>query len=141
MSFVELIKQDCSDSQVWGRPVYDGESSSEIPVLNIETSVNKINSVLGVNLSNERVDGILKRLDFSVDINSNGDMSVKVPSYRSTKDIEVEADIIEEIGRIIGYDNINPVAPHCLVRPSKLSNAKSFHRKIRNFLVSFSSLS
>ena len=57
--------------------MYDGESSSEIPVLNIETSVNKINSVLGVNLSNERVDGILKRLDFSVDINSNGDMSVK----------------------------------------------------------------
>ena len=32
---------------------------------------------------------------------------IEVPSYRATKDVECDADIIEEIGRIIGYDNID----------------------------------
>ena len=132
---VELIKEDCPEAQVWGSPVYDGEKGSDIPVLKIHTSVSKINSVLGVTLESDRVFNIFKSLGFLITESNDNDFVVEVPSYRATKDIEVEADLIEEVGRIIGYDNIEPVAPNCLVKPVKLSQAKSLHRKIREFLV------
>lgn len=61
-------------------------------------------------------------------------MSVIVPSYRGTKDIECEADLIEEIGRIIGYDNIDPLSPTLNVKPVKLDFTRSLHRKLRNLL-------
>ena len=132
---VELIKQECPQSQIWGVPVYDGEMSSDIPVVEITTSAEKINSVLGVQLSLDKIKSIFARLDFKTTDLDNNKFNVLVPSYRATKDIEVEADLIEEIGRIIGYDNITPKAPLSLVAPVKLSPAKSLHRKLRDFLV------
>ena len=131
---VELIKQECPEAQVWGEPVYDGEKAQDIPVVTIITSAEKINSVLGVTLSADRIVNILTSLDFKVTANKSN-LEVVVPSYRSTKDVEFEADLIEEIGRIIGYDNIEPVSPMSLVKPVKLSNAKKLHRKIREFMV------
>jgi phenylalanyl-tRNA synthetase beta chain len=131
---VELIKQECPNSQVWGSPVYDGEKVEDIPQISITTSVKKINDVLGVNMDGEKIKSILSRLDF--ELTEKGEsLIVAVPSYRATKDVEVESDLIEEVGRIIGYDNIDPVAPVGLVRPVKLSRAKALHRKIRDFLV------
>ena len=60
---------------------------------------------------------------------------VEVPSYRATKDIECEADIVEEIGRVIGYDNIQPSAPELGIRPVRLSSMQTVHRKIRDYLI------
>ena len=131
---VELIKEACPSAQVWGAPVYDGEMANDIPVVTISTSAYKINSVLGVSLATDKITRILTSLDFKVKLDKEK-LEVVVPSYRSTKDIEVEADLIEEIGRIIGYDNIKPEAPFALVRPVKLSNTKSLHRRIREFMV------
>ena len=43
--------------------------------------------------------------------NINGDSAViSVPSYRATKDISIKEDIVEEIARMYGYDNIVPVS-------------------------------
>ncbi len=131
---VELIKHECPEAKVWGEPVYDGEKADDIKTLTISTSAQKINSVLGVDLSEEKIISIFTSLDFNVS-KKDSTLDVVVPSYRATKDVEVEADLIEEIGRIIGYDNITPTAPNCLVRPVKISAAKSLHRKVRKFLV------
>jgi len=38
-------------------------------------------------------------------------LSVSVPSWRSTKDISIKDDLVEEVGRMIGYDSIKPVSP------------------------------
>ena len=59
---------------------------------------------------------------------------VNVPTYRATKDIENESDIVEEVGRIVGYDNIIPESPKVSVTPVRLSEAQKLHRKIREFL-------
>ncbi len=60
---------------------------------------------------------------------------VEVPTFRTTKDISCKADLIEEVGRLIGYDNISSRSPLLPVRPVRMSATKQFHRKIQDFLV------
>ncbi|HLJ47723.1 MAG TPA: phenylalanine--tRNA ligase subunit beta [Bryobacteraceae bacterium] len=61
---------------------------------------------LGRPIEERQVRGILESLGFKV----NG-TSVTVPSWRATKDISIKDDLLEEVGRIVGYDCINPTAP------------------------------
>lgn len=63
----------------------------------------RINKLLGTNLSCQEMKDILTFLDFGV-ICDDKNLIVKVPTFRS--DIDGEADIAEEIGRMYGYNNI-----------------------------------
>jgi phenylalanyl-tRNA synthetase beta chain len=58
---------------------------------------------------------ILSALEFDVSA-SDGRIDVVVPSFRATKDISIEADLIEEIARFVGYDRIEPALPEVTVR-------------------------
>ncbi|MDD4795542.1 MAG: phenylalanine--tRNA ligase subunit beta [Bacilli bacterium] len=55
------------------------------------------------------VKSILESLEFKVKVNKN-DYKVIVPTFRANKDVTIPADIIEEIGRIYGYENFIPKA-------------------------------
>lgn len=69
----------------------------------VEFPVNKIESLLGIVVSNERILSILKSLNIETSI-KNGVVTCLVPPYRD--DIARDCDIIEEIIRVYGYDNI-----------------------------------
>lgn len=71
----------------------------------ITTTMEFINGYIGVELKPEQVGKILTNLGFRVDYNGSI-MSIKVPSYRATKDVTIAVDIVEEIARMYGYDNI-----------------------------------
>ncbi len=62
----------------------------------------------GVKLGLEEVTDTLTRLGFGVEVTdkATGKMCVTVPSYRGTKDVSIKEDLVEEIFRIYGYDNI-----------------------------------
>ena len=61
---------------------------------------------INVNLSDQNIKNILESLSFKVKALKDG-FEVIVPTYRATKDISLEADLIEEIARIYGYENIS----------------------------------
>ncbi len=133
LRLVELVKDLCPEAKVVGKPEYSGEDLASFEPLVLEISASHISKVLGKELEQSKVVSILSSLDFKVI--ENGDaLTVSVPSYRSTKDIDCGADLIEEIGRVIGYDNITPVGPMLSVEPVRLTEAQNLHRKIRNFL-------
>ena len=67
----------------------------------------KLKSYLGFEMNSETVLSILKSLDMDVKF-ERGSYVVTVPTYRSTKDIRNDADIIEELARFYGYDNLKP---------------------------------
>lgn len=98
---VELIKKYASDDEtiiceavdVYPNPVEQKE---------VRLGIEKLNSVLGVDLSKE-VDSILDKLNFEYEKNGDG-FKIKIPSERL--DLNIEEDLIEEIGRIYGYDNV-----------------------------------
>ncbi|MBC1419384.1 phenylalanine--tRNA ligase subunit beta [Listeria fleischmannii] len=74
----------------------------------VTTTLSRVNRLLGTTISHEEVQVIFDRLAFDVTI-SGDDIEVKVPSRRW--DISIEADILEEIARIYGYDNIPVTLP------------------------------
>lgn len=60
---------------------------------------------LGVRLDDDKVESILRSLQFGVTTTKDG-FDCVVPSFRATKDIAIEDDLIEEVGRMYRYDNI-----------------------------------
>lgn len=76
-------------------------------VVPYETTIRpkKINDLLGISITNEEMISILNKLEIQgVDLGDS--IHVKAPTYR--KDLLMEADFAEEVGRIFGYDNIPP---------------------------------
>ncbi len=83
--------------------------------LSIDIDPSFVSTFIGKNISLAEMKTILEALEFKV--NDHDDhIAVLVPSFRATKDIEGEADIIEEIARFVGYGNIDPVLPQATVR-------------------------
>ncbi len=54
---------------------------------------------------------ILESLSFGVEETSASSVSVSVPSWRATRDVSIREDLVEEVGRMIGYDSIPLQAP------------------------------
>ena len=75
------------------------------PHIRIEVEKSYIDRYAGIEISKERMLEILVSLGFGVE--TKGDTFViDVPTWRATKDISIKADIVEEITRVYGYDNI-----------------------------------
>ncbi|MCL4401157.1 MAG: phenylalanine--tRNA ligase beta subunit-related protein, partial [Acidobacteria bacterium] len=87
---------------------------------------------LGRELAETEVRKILESLSFGVSEAAPGVLSVSVPSWRATRDISVKDDLVEEVGRMIGYDSITPRAPliACTVPPA--NQERAFHHAVRN---------
>lgn len=134
---LELVLQFCPEAKVVGKPQYDGEQWSMKEPLVINTSTDRICKVLGKEISEEKILSIFTSLDFKV-VKKEAELVVTVPSYRATKDVEYQADLFEEIGRMVGFDNITPVSPKVDVFPVRLTEAQKLHRRIRDFLVQHS---
>lgn len=76
---------------------------SRVRNITINTDLGFIEKKLGLRVSKERTEEILERLGF--DAAFAGDtFSVRVPSWRASKDISIKEDLVEEIGRINGYE-------------------------------------
>lgn len=69
----------------------------------------RVRDALGAELSDAEIQDILERLRFGVSVRKSGaeaELLVRVPSERATKDIGIEQDLVEEVGRLYGYGNI-----------------------------------
>ena len=70
----------------------------------IDITVEKINSVLGTNLDKSYIEDLFNRLAYNYSVN-NGTYSITIPSRRMDLE-ESQQDIIEDVARMYGYDNI-----------------------------------
>ena len=132
LRILELVIESCPEAKIVGPLVSDGLELSPPKV--IDLTIERVNSILGTELEQPEVIRILQSLEYSVA--GEGDvMKVTVPSYRATKDVEVDADLIEDIGRIYGFDKLIPVAPHNEITAVSLSAAKTMERRIQDFMV------
>ena len=97
----------------------------------IDISLEKINSVLGLNLKLEEVTNTFRRLGFLYNTENNN-IKVDLPTRRL--DINIKEDLIEEVGRIIGYDKVVGKLPVLPIKSGKLSNKAIFKKNIENRL-------
>lgn len=96
-----LIQQLSAGSVVKG--VKDVKTH-DFPERQLPCRLNFLNSLLGTHLSVNEVESIFQKLDFRSRWNGQGAFEVQIPTYRT--DVAAEVDLIEEVARIYGYDNI-----------------------------------
>ena len=97
----------------------------------IRLGIDWLNRKLGEPVTAAQAADILSRLHFGVTEVSPAELEVRIPSWRATKDISIPDDLVEEIGRMIGYDNIKPVAPLVAAAPPRLNTTRAFHHAVR----------
>ncbi len=96
----------------------------------IEIEIDKIKKVLGIDIPKKTSIDILNRLGFIIEDN-NQTLKVKVPTRRL--DINIKEDLIEEIGRFYGMDNIKAKLP---IFDGKIGKFNKIKRDIRNKMIS-----
>ncbi len=81
----------------------------ESPSKEIVCRVSRVNSLLGIQLSLSEMVSLLERLEMQVKVRGQEEMHVTVPTYRT--DVQIEVDLIEEMARIFGYNNLPKKSP------------------------------
>lgn len=137
----KLLEEYADGEVVGGTAKYD---NSNLENRDIEISFKKINDVLGMNISKKDVLDVFRRLAFEViidgkksdftetekDLENVEKIVVSVPRRRG--DISIKEDLIEEVGRIYGVDNIVGKLPEM---PMKAGSFDKVTRGIRNKMV------
>ncbi|MBR3175930.1 phenylalanine--tRNA ligase subunit beta [Candidatus Saccharibacteria bacterium] len=98
----------------------------------IKISADEINGLLGTQYSQEKIVKTLGNVGFLIKENQN-ELNIIAPLWRT--DIHIKEDIIEEVGRLLGYDNIEPTLP--LHKTAEKNRMFSFKSDIREKMLRF----
>ena len=124
---VKLLEEYAGAKIQTGTVVYDKTDKTE---KEIDITAKDINMLLGTNIKLEDILNVFSRLGFRYSLNDEV-IKVNVPIRRL--DISIKEDLIEEVGRIYGVDNIVGKLP---VVPMKIGSVDKTEREIRNKMIS-----
>jgi phenylalanyl-tRNA synthetase beta chain len=94
----------------------------------------RVRKELGKEIPDEEITSILERLGFGVEQQADG-YAVAVPSSRSTKDIHLDRDLVEEVGRIHRYGNIEEKTMRAEVAPPPKDPRRILVRAVQDRLA------
>ncbi|MFT3733910.1 MAG: phenylalanine--tRNA ligase subunit beta [Rhodocyclaceae bacterium] len=114
-------------------PVQEAVSAADLPVRRaVSVRPARVRQVLGIDVDEARMLAIFALLGMQV--SKQGEvLAVTPPSYRF--DIAIEEDLIEEVARVIGYDNIPPVAPQAGISMLPLTESRQSLHRLRRVLA------
>ena len=98
----------------------------------ITETLEHCNGLLGTNFTMEEVTDVLRRLDFNPEVNGTS-ITCHIPSYRV--DLERDADIDEEIIRMIGYETLGSTLPIMETTVGTLTSRQQLRRTTRTVLT------
>ena len=124
---VKLLEEYADAKIQTGTVIYDNSNKEE---KRVDITTEDINTLLGTTISKEDVLDVFTRLGFEYTLNGEV-ITVIVPTRRP--DISIKEDLIEEVGRIYGVDNIIGKLP---VIPMKMGYVDKTEREIRNKMIS-----
>ncbi|MFD1006723.1 phenylalanine--tRNA ligase subunit beta [Oceanisphaera ostreae] len=114
-------------------PVVEAVAQEHLPTANtVSLRHAKLNRLIGIDIAANQVHDMLTRLGLEVTTTNDG-WQVVVPSYRF--DISIEEDLVEEVARIHGYNNIPDQAPVAGLTMSQHSEAKLPLNRLKDALV------
>jgi len=115
-------------------PVSEVVSEPQLPQrVPVTLRASRLTRMLGVTFVDDEVSDILTRLGMKATLTQPGEWQAIAPSFRF--DIAIEADLIEELARIHGYDNIPSVAPHARFESNATSEQQLTQQRIRQLFV------
>ena len=98
-----LIKEVANAEQVG--PILDNSASQELlKPWSVTIDINRVNSLIGKAIGEDTIETILKALEINIVAKLGDSWQLEVPRYRV--DVQRECDVVEDILRIYGYDNV-----------------------------------
>ncbi|PIZ96024.1 MAG: phenylalanine--tRNA ligase subunit beta [Candidatus Magasanikbacteria bacterium CG_4_10_14_0_2_um_filter_33_14] len=129
---VELTLEFCPNAKVVSKVV--DEKSFHVNQGPIEMTLEFLERKIGQKIETKEIIKILVSLGFEVTEKKNI-LSVKIPTWRATKDISIAEDLVEEISRIYGFGNIEVSLPEFTIAPPEKNKLKILQRRLSNVLI------
>jgi phenylalanyl-tRNA synthetase beta chain len=111
----------------------DAPAPNSVPRPSMGAGASEVKRILGMDVSAEQIKAILESLEFRVGGDKAGRLIVTVPSYRL--DVSIPADLIEDIARLIGYDQIPTTLMSDVLPPQRRNRALEGEERVRDILV------
>ena len=128
--FVKLLRDAGLDAELRSKITSAGDTGENPRPLLMNAKV--ISDSIGVKLSDEKIGDILGSLGFGCSFGE--DIRIEIPPHRSKRDISIPRDIVEEVARIYGYDNVTPAMPQVEMRRYMFNAELQKQHKIRRYL-------
>jgi len=103
------------------------------PAVTIDLPFGLVSSRLGLEVAPADVARHLASVGFD-SVAIPGGLRVRVPSWRATKDVSIAEDLVEEVGRLHGYEHVVPSAPAAPMSPRRPSDVRRLERDGRSIL-------
>ena len=103
--------------------------------VSVDVSPKHVARTIGRDVPKGEMTRILAPLGFEVTGDDTG-LHVRVPTHRAAGDVRIEADVIEEIARCIGYDSVEPVMPRATVRKLELNAQHELEQRTIEYFTS-----
>ncbi len=129
--FIFLLKQICPKVVVESVQKHSNYNNSQ---KTISISFDFVRSRIGVDIPNLEIISILKKLGFGVNEFEDDFINVDIPYFRN-KDINIKEDLIEEIARIYGYNNITPARLLPSFDIGRDNGLRKFERRIKDIMI------
>ncbi|HGY9625388.1 TPA: phenylalanine--tRNA ligase subunit beta [Pseudomonas putida] len=115
-------------------PIVEAVSEQHLPkVAPVTLRAERINQMLGMDMDAAQVEQLLNALELKTRASGAGQWTVEVPSHRF--DISLEVDLIEELARLYGYNNLPVRYPQARLAPQARPEARGELPTLRRLLV------
>ncbi len=105
----------------------------QTPTVHLSTA--KTNRLLGTDLSRKQIKALLESIELSVSNNGSDELVVEPPSFRV--DISRPEDLMEEVARLSGYNNIPPTFPHMAADTHAVTPIIALRQRVKELLTGF----
>lgn len=130
---LQILEENQIPYQPTSRFSVAGELQDAFRPLHLPVSV--VKRAAGFPIEDGLVVSILSSLGFQAEIDASGELRLGIPSFRSEQDISIAPDIIEEVLRIYGYDNVPPELPTAHLKPVHIDDLLRREHKAQRMLA------
>lgn len=128
----QLLEELFPESQLLG---YQDAVADTTRPAEIDVSLAALAKSMGRKVNFNQVETLLSSLGFTVEQADDDLLKVTVPSWRSTGDVSLFCDIVEEVARIIGYENFEFIPPVVKLEKAVKQDSFDMERRVREYLA------
>lgn len=129
---VELVLELCPEARVVSN-VAD-ETTKATKEMTIDLDLTYLRERIGVDLTEKEIIKTLEALGFGVK-GKKDTLKVTVPTWRATKDVSIQEDLIEEVARMYGYNNVPVALPVANIAPPATDSLREMEKQLTKILV------